>query len=125
MHLYSQVAANPAQRCVVGYTTTHTTTRAATCRAYKLGKRRWSYNQCELLLSLEDTGFSSQEPRKRLGRVSVPPLTVTEAVLIKNNETETICMVSIQTPVGPSCLRLFLVHLQYLLVVPAIVLIYV
>ena len=25
-----------------------------TCRAYKLGKRRWSYNQCELVLHQDD-----------------------------------------------------------------------
>ena len=24
------------------------------CRAYKLGKRRWSYNQCELVLHQDD-----------------------------------------------------------------------
>ena len=27
-----------------------------TCRAYKLGKRRWSYNQCELVLHQGDDG---------------------------------------------------------------------
>lgn len=58
----------------------------ATCRAYKLGKRRWSYNQCELQLLLDDQGSSSKQP---------VPLCVTEAVLIKGMETEASCNVSI------------------------------
>lgn len=49
------------------------------CRAYKLGKQRWSYNQYELLLMLEDTFSPSKQPLL---------LTVTQAVLIKGNETE-------------------------------------
>ncbi len=28
-------------------------TRLAACRAYKLGKKRWSYNQCELKIVQE------------------------------------------------------------------------
>lgn len=57
-----------------------------TCRAYKLGKRRWSFNQCELLLMLADSNSPSKQPL---------PLTVTQATLIKGNESEATCNVSI------------------------------
>ena len=64
----------------------HYHTLGTTCRAYKLGKQRWSYNQHELLLVLEDTSSPNKQP---------VPLTVTQAVLIKGNGTEASNSVSI------------------------------
>ena len=46
------------------------------CRAYKLGKKRWSYNQCELLL------FEDQTARNQ----DALPLNVIEATCIKQHE---------------------------------------
>ncbi len=44
------------------------------CRAYKLGKKRWSYNQCELVLYQE-------------GSDSASGVTVVEAMHSHNSET--------------------------------------
>ena len=51
-----------------------------TCRAYKLGKRRWSYNQCELVVHQYDASG--------LGNV----LTTVGAVYIKKSDLEELCI---------------------------------
>ncbi len=50
------------------------------CRAYKLGKRRWSYNQCELVLHQDDDIC-------RPGNI----LAAVGAVYKKENDLEELC----------------------------------
>ena len=50
-----------------------------TCRAYKLGKRRWSYNQCELVLHQDDACGSGNE------------LAAVGAVYKKDSDLEELC----------------------------------
>ena len=49
------------------------------CRAYKLGKRRWSYNQCELVLRQDDACGSGNE------------LAAVGAVYQKDSDSEGLC----------------------------------
>ena len=57
------------------------------CRAYKLGKRRWSYNQCELALHQDD----ACGPGKVLAAVG--------AVYKRESDLEELC----RDPAGQVC----------------------